>query len=313
MQAVTHLFQIHNRSTASSNAWTETEFPLPSREAMLRFRQVEGLTTPIFTYAALQEDNIVRIITIKPLNAEIKNLYCVFLDFKSGPIPRFAVNASVKNIPEDHNSTFTAAYISCQINTTESNPDYVGLVPEKNQAQWPSHMTSIEGGGDSQKVSEEVSSARRPWEEREVEFSVCTPPMFFKFDNAAQLVEMLEMSRLLGAGRVVFYNNSIAPNVDAVLSLYIRQYQLGMDSLEVKVHSWQLPTFVENGVNKTIEKQEDIHYYGQMAAVDHCLHRYRKVSRYIVFSDLDEVVIPVRHATWSELIAERQGETNTGT
>ncbi|GFS26198.1 hypothetical protein ElyMa_005205900 [Elysia marginata] len=153
-------------STPSSNVWTETEFPLPRREPILRFRQVEGLTTPIFTYAALQEDNVVRIISIKTLHAEIKNLYCVFLDFKSGPFPRFAVKASVDNIPENHNSTFTAAYISCQIDTTESKPDYVGLVPEKNLLQWPSHVIPIQGGGHVHRVSEEVSSARRPGEER---------------------------------------------------------------------------------------------------------------------------------------------------
>ncbi|GFR65285.1 UDP-galactose:beta-D-galactoside beta-1,4-galactosyltransferase [Elysia marginata] len=224
-----------------------------------------------------------------------------------GTSPRFSVKASVKNIPEHHNLNYTAAYITCQIGKTQGYPAYVGLLQKKNLARTPSHVLAIEGEG-----VQRYGDGAWPGKESEVEFTVCIPSMFNNFDNAAQLVETLEMSRLLGAGRVVLYNTSIAPNVEAVLSMYIRQYQLGRDSLEVKVHPWQLPTFMENGVKKTFKEKEIIHYYGQLAAVDHCLNRYRQVSRYIVFSDLDEVIIPVHHATWSQLIAERQEKTTNG-
>ncbi|GFO12908.1 upf0392 protein f13g3.3-like isoform x2 [Plakobranchus ocellatus] len=107
------------------------------------------------------------------------------------------------------------------------------------------------------------------------------------------LVEKLEMSRLLGAGRVVLYNTSIKPNVDAVLRMYTQEFAAGREKLEVIVHSWNLPPIT-------------MHYWGQIAAMEDCLYRYKWSSRYMVFTDMDEFIIPFHHASWSELIADRE-------
>ncbi|GFS10163.1 UDP-galactose:beta-D-galactoside beta-1,4-galactosyltransferase [Elysia marginata] len=127
---------------------------------------------------------------------------------------------------------------------------------------------------------------------RVVDFTVCIPAVF-KFKDASLLVEKLEMVRLLGAGRVVLYKVSVKPNVQAVLDLYTSEWTAGRESLELVVHSWKLP-----GTR--------IHYRGQMAAVDDCHNRYGWSSRYMVFDDIDELIVPLKHSNWSELIAARE-------
>ncbi|RUS72389.1 hypothetical protein EGW08_019849 [Elysia chlorotica] len=135
-------------------------------------------------------------------------------------------------------------------------------------------------------------SGKSPKQPRVVEFTVCIPAMF-KFGNAAQLVEKLEMLRILGAGRVVLYKTSVQPNVEAVLKLYTGDWSAGRETMETVVRSWRPPP-------------AELHYRGQLAAVDDCLHRYGWLSHYVAFDDLDELMIPLQHANWSALIAERE-------
>ena len=45
-----------------------------------------------------------------------------------------------------------------------------------------------------------------------------------------------------------------------------------------------------------------MHYFGQLAALNDCLYRAAMTSRFVVFTDLDELLVPRHHATWAELI-----------
>ena len=45
-----------------------------------------------------------------------------------------------------------------------------------------------------------------------------------------------------------------------------------------------------------------MHYFGQLAALNDCLYRAAMMSHLVVFTDLDELIVPRRRATWAELI-----------
>ena len=47
-----------------------------------------------------------------------------------------------------------------------------------------------------------------------------------------------------------------------------------------------------------------VHYFGQLAAINDCLHRAALTSHLVVFTDLDELIVPRRRASWAELIAD---------
>ena len=71
----------------------------------------------------------------------------------------------------------------------------------------------------------------------------------------------------------------------------------------MEVHQWPLPLQTDHWPPLG---DPDIHYFGQVAAQNDCLHRHTFTSRYLVFTDLDEFIIPRRVANWSELLRDRE-------
>ncbi|CAG2257473.1 glycosyltransferase family 92 protein F13G3.3-like [Mytilus edulis] len=117
-------------------------------------------------------------------------------------------------------------------------------------------------------------------------FTICVAPLHGPYDNVNELIEMIELNKILGADHFTFYNFNISSRVNRILDHYIKQ---GM----VDIVPWNMP------INLT-----RIHYYGQMAALNDCLYRNRHKSRYIVVQDMDEFIIPKKHRTWHEMMLD---------
>ena len=130
---------------------------------------------------------------------------------------------------------------------------------------------------------------------KHINFTVCVTPLNFHFNNVHQLVEMVEVNRILGAGKVVFYNHTSGPDVDRLLAMYVRQ---GV----VDVIPWKVPVAV-NTWPRDPDIEPQIHYFGQVVALNDCLYRYMFTSAYIVFTDLDEFIVPRAERTWPEMMA----------
>ena len=264
----------------------------------------------MLVYAAIWEEDVVRIIAIKTRGGSITGLRCVFYSSGDQSSPSFTTIAHVMDIPEHHGAKHTAACVKCPIQNGSAPVALVGLVHGTAAASSrPKVVLPIENVKiDASKVKgtaamgdiKDSMVTGNPEEEQKVEFSLCVPALY-DYKNAAQLVEKIEMSRLQGVGRIVLYNNSVSSNVDAVLRWYARERTAGRDKLEIKVYPWHLPQIDQNGKQVPLQ----IHYFGQMAAIDHCLHRYRHLSRYIMFTDMDEFFLPLRHDNLSQLIADR--------
>ncbi|GFN97939.1 upf0392 protein f13g3.3 [Plakobranchus ocellatus] len=274
-------------------------------ESHHKYKVLEGIGSIMLVYSAIWEGSAVRIVAIKKLNEKISNLMCVFCE-SMGQNSSNTVKATVKDLPEHHNTKHTAAVITCPIPREDKDkiPAWIGLFDDRDASSQPKVILPIEAlytQNQREQTNKSVTINRTAGERTKVEFTLCIPAMV-NYQNAAQLVEKIEMSRLLGVRRVVFYNNSIGNNVDAVLRMYIKDWAEGRESLEVVVYPWQLPPIIQDGYEKPL----DIHYYGQMASIDHCLHRYRRFTSYTIFSDLDEFIIPLRHNNLSQLISERK-------
>ncbi|CAG5131147.1 unnamed protein product [Candidula unifasciata] len=113
-------------------------------------------------------------------------------------------------------------------------------------------------------------------------FTVCYSVLHSGFSSPSQLIQSIEMNRILGAEHFVVYNYSISPAVDQILQRYQQ------DGL-VTVVPWPVPTW-------------EVQYYGQMAAVNDCGYRNRNISRYVVVVDTDEFIIPRKNLNWMELL-----------
>lgn len=263
------------------------------------FELVEGVSSNLYVYGALWNNKKVRLISIKVQGYDFRNLQCVLYYSVDNNSTGLYVRPVIKEL-HTYKSPYTSASITCPVDPDRFKdriPLFVGLV-ESSSAK-PKKTFIVENRGQADGETLEKAGYKFEFPQREVvkEFTVCIPAMF-GWKNAAMIVEKIEMSRILGAGRVVLYNASTYPNVDAVLRMYTREWAQGNESLEVVVMPWKLP--MEDG------KLINIPYWAQQLAIDDCMYRYKRLSHYMVFDDLDEFAIPLQHDNWSTLIAERR-------
>uniref|UniRef100_A0A4W6D3N5 Glycosyltransferase family 92 protein n=1 Tax=Lates calcarifer TaxID=8187 RepID=A0A4W6D3N5_LATCA len=116
-------------------------------------------------------------------------------------------------------------------------------------------------------------------------FTVCLSTMF-DFTNVLQLVQSLEMLQLLGVNRVVVYKTSCSPETQRILDYYTHK---GL----VEVIPWSLSKFIN--VSRgwlPSHGPGDIHYLGQIPALNDCLYRYMYQSKYMALHDIDELILP---------------------
>ena len=247
------------------------------------FELVEGLKSHLYIYSALWNVKNVRLESIKVKGYVFQNLQCVFYYTLDNSKPDLYVKSEIKQ-RNANGLQYVIAHITCPITKNEFKgkiPMFVGFV--ENALDKPRQLFPVEHLSQSKEVTHE--------------FTECVPAMH-EWANAALLVEKIEMGRLFGAGRIVLYDTSISPSVDAVLRMYAREWAEGRETLEVVVLPWKLPK--ESG------EQIPIHYWAQELAMDDCLYRYKRLSKYIVFDDLDEFLVPFKHDNWSALVEERQ-------
>ena len=176
-------------------------------------------------------------------------------------------------------SRYSAALFECPL-IRKDPPEYITLMLQNERRSDPTYVIPVTS-------SEVVSTYSR-------RFTVCLMPLNNNYSNSFQLVEWIELNRLLGAERFTVYNYSSAENVKTVLEYY-------QDFALVEVLQWQIPLTVETWPNTN---DPDIHYFGQLAALHDCLYRNKRDSEYVVNEDLDEFIIPYAEnvTTWSEMV-----------
>ena len=124
-----------------------------------------------------------------------------------------------------------------------------------------------------------------------VDFSVCVPPVFNNYSDVMEFVEMVEVGRMFGAKRFTLYNLSIGADLEP----YIQYYQrLGV----VEVLPWNIPW--QDKDNKRIH--DNIHYFGEVVALNECMYRNMYRTQFLSMTDLDEVVVPKTFDDWGTLM-----------
>ncbi len=119
--------------------------------------------------------------------------------------------------------------------------------------------------------------------ESALNFVLCHLPLFghrFQHLEEARIVEWLELQKILGVNKIVVYNESMAQSTAAVLLHYSDQ---GFVDIRPS------PTLKNNGtytLNDSLIRQGII--------FSDCLYRNMYQYRYVVSSDMDEVIVPTK-------------------
>ncbi|XP_035378826.1 uncharacterized protein LOC113590768 isoform X2 [Electrophorus electricus] len=136
----------------------------------------------------------------------------------------------------------------------------------------------------------------------DVDFTLCISCLFGGYNNVLQLVQTIETYKLLGVERVVIYKTHSGPELEKVLQSYKEEGTL-------EIIPWPIHHFLEpsKGWNYELHSGE-VHYYGQQATLNDCIHRNRQRSRYVLLNDADEIIMPYQHASLRQLMEELQGQ-----
>ncbi|XP_053356096.1 glycosyltransferase family 92 protein F13G3.3-like [Clarias gariepinus] len=138
-------------------------------------------------------------------------------------------------------------------------------------------------------------------------FTVCISTMF-DYVNVLELVQAMEMFKIVGVQKVAIYKTNCDSVTQKVLNYYVKKNF-------VEIIPWRVANYinVSRGWQKSVSLG-DLHYFGQIAALNDCVYRYMYQSHYVALHDLDEFILPINFTTWSELLPklERKYSQNVG-
>ncbi|XP_031778263.1 uncharacterized protein LOC100113889 [Nasonia vitripennis] len=135
---------------------------------------------------------------------------------------------------------------------------------------------------------------------RKKDFAVCVKGLdFLHEDLSVRLVEWIELIGLLGADKIFFYELQVHPNVTKVLQHYQRLGRVHVTPLTLPGGQPNVPAFQHMYLTKkTNHKRQN-----ELIPYNDCLYKHMYEYEYIALLDVDEVIMPVRDATWQELMA----------
>jgi len=246
------------------------------------WQPVNGTKHKFFVYSAFYDDRekpLVRLIAATKTKKPDK-VWCKLYYKDKEPV---IVSAGISTIRENWNLQYSASFVTCDLMDRSSGsyrdaPQSVSLVAKLNLAasnQLPVHYSH--------------TGIRPP---SAPSIGVCVKPLHFHYNKTLELLQFIELNRILGVTKFTLYNDTVGDEVDCLL----RHYQsLGL----VEVLPWQLD----------MTSQKEIRTEGLFAALNDCLYRNMNKFKYLVMIDLDELIVPYKQDTLTELIADLSSKT----
>uniref|UniRef100_A0A6P7FPK6 Glycosyltransferase family 92 protein n=2 Tax=Diabrotica virgifera virgifera TaxID=50390 RepID=A0A6P7FPK6_DIAVI len=281
------------KSTDYEEVFNEVQLPPFPENATLNegsWQNVNNTKYKFFVFSAYYDERkgqrVVRIIAAtKTRGAE--RVFCR-LWYKAGEFNASAhvsitVPAKVKVVRENWNLKYSAVFVMCPL-TNKTIPVAVSVVARIRDP--PANLLAVINNHNETSGAVGVgSSGGGAGLSSPYKFGVCVKPLHFEYNRALQLIEFIELNRLLGVDHFTFYNHTVGNQVDCVLRDYI-------DRGLVTVLPWNLDMI----------SQKDIRTEGLFAALNDCLYRFMYKYTHLLLIDLDEYILPKNNDTLGQMI-----------
>lgn len=183
-------------------------------------------------------------------------------------------------LPPNNSSSSQAVAVSLVTTTQCERPrnviDLVDLRQRRRQLE--RHLRQKRGAASSKRRVDDPAN-----DNRMVDFTVCVSPLWGEQLDVRKLVEFIEVNRIFGAEKFVFYVESAGEEVIRCLQKYV-----GDGFVEVTL--W----------NSIVVR--DLYYHGQFLAISECLYRSMYRTRYLISQDLDEFIVPTEADSWQGML-----------
>ncbi|NWU98040.1 GALT1 galactosyltransferase, partial [Upupa epops] len=246
----------------------------------------DNRTFIISPYFDDRESKVTRVIGIVH-HEDVQQLYCWFCCQPDGQI--YVSEAKI----DVHSDRFGFPYGAA---------DIVCLEPEHCDPAFVSIHRSPHGNTDQLPRFEIKNRKAEPFS---VDFTVCISAMFGNYNNVLQFIQSIEMYKILGVQKVVIYKNNCSHLMEKVLKFYVEEGT-------VEVIPWPINSHLQVSSKWHFSMDaKDIGYYGQIAALNDCIYRNMRRSKFVVLNDADEIILPLKHADWKTMMSSLQ-EQNPG-
>lgn len=115
---------------------------------------------------------------------------------------------------------------------------------------------------------------------------------FYEVNNYKQVLEVIEISKLNGVEHIVIYVTSSTQFIKSMLFYYLKS-----DFVE-------LVPFCFN------QEIKYVHEYGQIEKINDVIYRYMNNTRYIIFNDVDEIILPLKTHNYLKLLTMMDNQTS---
>ncbi|KAM9370836.1 beta-1,4-galactosyltransferase galt-1-like [Phaethornis superciliosus] len=258
---------------------------IPAQNAITALN--DNRTFIISPYFDDRESKVTRVIGIVH-HEDVKQLYCWFCCQPSGKI--YVSKAKI----DVHSDRFDFPY---------GRADIVCLEPQTCN---PTHVSINHSplGNIDQLPRFEIKN--RKAENFSVDFTVCISAMFGNYNNVLQFIQSMEMYKILGVQKVVIYKNNCSHLMEKVLKFYVEEGT-------AEIIPWPINSHLKVSSKWHFSMDaKDIGYYGQITALNDCIYRNMQRSKYVVLTDADEIILPLKHPDWKTMMSSLQSQ-NPGT
>ncbi|KAL1130258.1 hypothetical protein AAG570_013196 [Ranatra chinensis] len=130
-------------------------------------------------------------------------------------------------------------------------------------------------------------------------FAVCVKGLDFLHDDlSVRLIEWIELLGLLGADKIFFYKLQVHPNITKVLNHYEKRGQVDVTPLTLPGGQPNIAGFQHMYLVKKVNHKRQ----NELIPYNDCLYRNLYAYEYVALLDVDEVIMPIKLSTWSELL-----------
>lgn len=244
------------------------------------WQSVAGSKEKFYVYSAYFDDRnakyrYIRVIAATKTRNSDKVVCKLWYTHTYAPV---TVNAVNKVIRENWNLKYSAYFVLCMLGSHPA-PDMVSVLIKANTSIASSNRMIVHNHPKLKKKEKlnKLIKSRLSGSDGVPErtFAVCVKPMHYNYNKILNLIEFIELNRLLGVSHFVFYNHTIGKEVDCVIKDYI-------DKGIVTILPWNLD----------LMSQKEIRTEGLFAALNDCLYRTMYSFNYVLMIDFDEYIVP---------------------
>ena len=196
----------------------------------------------------------------------------------------FDVPAGIFIIRENWNLKYSACFVTCPTKLSASSDTEEILVPE-SVSIFPAESSDPKITN-TLPVINSNNGGTGTYEVNKTDVGVCVKPIHFNYSKTLELIEFIELNKILGVSKFTFYNHTMSDEVSCVLNYYTKQERT------TSVMSWDLQ----------VDSQTEIRTEGLFAALNDCLYRNMNDFRYLMLIDFDEFIIPHMNETIPDML-----------